>query len=202
MTCLNKPEKGQVADFSRDTVSKRSCLGEAAILKVLMILAGFCIVAQANATAPPCKAPEYRQLDFWLGNWDAYANGGRGPMVARDRVTSILNGCVVLERYTQFDGVTGESFNIYDNIRGVWHQTWVTNRGALLVLEGRFRGGVLTEYARSLNARGQSVRWRATWREQGEGVREIAYTSTDAGENWKQAFDILFLRPAAGTSSH
>ncbi|MHB8424825.1 MAG: hypothetical protein ACYDB9_06675 [Gammaproteobacteria bacterium] len=162
--------------------------------KILLMLACFCITGQGAAAKPACAAPAYRQLDFWLGDWDVYDNDGRGPVVARDRVASILDNCVVLERYTQFGGITGESFNIYDQSRHVWHQTWVTNRGALLVLEGRFKDGVLTEYAHSLNSRGRAVQWRATWRLQGHGVRETAYISKDDGKTWNTDFDLLFLK--------
>jgi hypothetical protein len=31
----------------------------------------------------------------------------------------------------------GQSFTIYDVARDVWHQTWVTNRGELLEIEGK-----------------------------------------------------------------
>ncbi|MFI5183972.1 MAG: hypothetical protein ACHQNV_06220, partial [Vicinamibacteria bacterium] len=28
-----------------------------------------------DAREPPCSASEYRQFDFWLGDWDVYENG-------------------------------------------------------------------------------------------------------------------------------
>src|SRR5262249_38658895 len=34
------------------------------------------------------------------------------------------------------DGHKGESFGIYDASRKVWHHSWVTNRGQLLIIEG------------------------------------------------------------------
>lgn len=162
--------------------------------KILLTFALLFLVGPAIAGTRPCSAPEYRQLDFWLGNWDAYDNGGKGPDVARDQITSILGGCVLLERYRQNDGHEGESFSIYDASRHVWHQTWVTNHGSLLVLEGRFKNGILTMYGRGTDSNSKQVVYRATWQPQGTGVREIAYFSKDGGKTWKPDFDILFVR--------
>jgi len=95
--------------------------------------------AQAPERAP-CAAPEYRQFDFWIGDWDAFELKAPGKVVARNRVDSILGGCVLREVYEQGDGLTGQSFTIYDATRKVWHQSWVTNRGQLLVIEGGMQG--------------------------------------------------------------
>ena len=38
-----------------------------------------------------------------------------------------------------FKGI-GESLNVYDGARKVWHQTWVDTAGTLLLLEGNLRG--------------------------------------------------------------
>ncbi len=94
--------------------------------------------ARAFAQAPaakPCSQPVYRQFDFWAGDWDAFELG-TGTKDAHVRVERILGGCVLHEQYDGLDGHRGESFSIYDSSRKVWQQTWVTNRGELLVIEG------------------------------------------------------------------
>lgn len=148
-----------------------------------------------GATAAPsrCDAPEYHRLDFWLGDWDTFNPDGSGPSQARNRITAILDGCVIHERYEQTDGLTGESFSIYDATRGVWHQSWVTNRDQLLVLEGRFDGDTLTLVGSNLDAQGRPETIKGIWKPQGKGVRETAYISRDGGKTWKDYFDILFL---------
>jgi hypothetical protein len=55
-------------------------------------------------------------------------------------VDLILDGWVVREVYEHRSGLTGQSFSMYDASRHVWHQSWVTNRGHLLVLEGGMDG--------------------------------------------------------------
>ncbi len=162
--------------------------------------------------APPspsvqCAGPEHRRLDFWVGDWDAYEVGAGEKPVARARVEVILGGCGLLETYDQADGLKGQSFTIYDASRKIWHQTWLTNRGRLLVIEGSFRSDSLTMQGAQLSREGREETLRGTWKPQDGGVRETAETSTDRGKTWKPLFDILFRRhsgelaPAAGAGS-
>jgi hypothetical protein len=48
--------------------------------------------------------------------------------------------------------LAGESFSIYDVSRKVWHQTWVTDRGKLLVIEGGLQQGAMVLSAMVLRA--------------------------------------------------
>ena len=91
---------------------RRQCL--------VVLLLGISFASLAAGGPAPCSAPEYRQLDFWLGDWDTYNPDGSGPSQARNHVDAILGGCAIHERYEQGDGLTGESFSIYDATRRVW----------------------------------------------------------------------------------
>jgi hypothetical protein len=150
--------------------------------------------AGPSQQAPPCAAPEYRQFDFWAGDWDAFEAQSRVP-VARLIVTRILDGCALLEDYQDANGHKGQSFSIYDSFRKVWHQTWVTNRGELLVIEGRFESGELTLSGPD-PSKGPQGRVRGVWKPVEGGVREIGVTSTDGGKTWNPWFDLSF-RPHA-----
>ena len=79
---------------------------------------------------------------------------------------------------------------MYDTSRNVWHQTWVTSRGVLLEIEGRFENGemVLSEK----NQKGEIV--RGTWKPVNGEVREVALKSANAGKTWNPWFDIVFRR--------
>lgn len=150
-------------------------------------------IASAGKTASACAAPVFHELDFWIGDWDTFDTGKPDELSqARNHVTSILGGCVLLEHYTQTDGLVGESFTIYDASRKRWHQSWVTNRGSLLVIEGRMEGKRLVMYGDTRNADGQPLRLRAAWWPVAGGVRELAETSADAGKSWNTLFDITF----------
>lgn len=155
----------------------------------------------AMAGSPACTAPQYRQFDFWLGSWKAYDNGGKGPYIAKDDLTTLLGGCVVLERYRQNDGHDGNGVTIYDATRDLWHQTWVTNSGQLLILEGKFKDGALTMSGDNLDKDGKRVWYRVSWKQQTagkSGVRETAFTSKDGGKSWQAEFDILFVKERTG----
>jgi len=169
------------------------------MLRGLLALTLFWTACQVLAAGPavppaPCGGPEYRQLDFWLGDWDTFEPDGSGPSQARNHVSSILGGCVVHERYEQTDGLTGESFSIYDASRKIWNQTWVTNRGTFLSIEGRFKDGALTLEGPMTDKQGKPVTIRGVWKTQGDGVRETATISKDGGKTWEPYFDILFRK--------
>jgi len=150
----------------------------------------------AAATTNSCAAPEYRSFDFWVGDWDAFDVDNPSKKVAHNRVDRILDGCALLEDYQSVEGEHGQSFTIYDASRKVWHQTWVTNQGVLLVIEGSMHGGEMVLSGTDRTADGKKRFVRGTWKQVNGGVREIAVTSTDGGKTWKPWFDIIF-RPTA-----
>jgi hypothetical protein len=149
------------------------------------------------AVSSSCGASQYHQFDFWIGDWDTfdYSTSARDGNV---RVESILGGCVIQEDYQGVDGHRGKSFTIYDTSRKVWHQTWVTDRGRLLVIEGKFRAGAMVLEGEDRTASGQKREVRGIWRPAKGGVRETAFTSMDGGKTWKLWFDLIFL-PHAGS---
>lgn len=150
------------------------------------------LVAATTPAAAQCTAAEYRQFDFFLGNWDAYDAAAPTKVTARDYVTPMVGVCAVREVYEQNDGMVGESFSTYDPGRRVWHQSWVTNRGQVLLLDGHFENGRMTLTATDYQSAGGPSLLRGIWYRQGDGVRETAVRSTDGGKTWKPEFDILF----------
>jgi ketosteroid isomerase-like protein len=147
--------------------------------------------ASPTPAPPSCTAPEYRQFDFWAGDWDVF-DVGSPSKVAHVRVDRILDGCVLREDYQATDGHQGQSFTIYDAGRKVWHQSWVTNRGQMLEIEGKVEAGEMVLSGED-HAKGALV--RGTWTPVTGEVRETAVTSTDGGKTWKPWFDLMF-RPA------
>jgi hypothetical protein len=152
-----------------------------------------------DSTAPgkpatPCGGTEFHQFDFWLGDWDAYDAGDPTKVVARNHVTPMLGGCAVREVYQQTDGLVGESFSAYDASRGRWHQSWVTNRGTLLLLDGGLNGDRMTLTASQNSPGGTESLLRGVWHREGSDVRETVDRSTDGGKTWSLVFDIVFRR--------
>jgi ketosteroid isomerase-like protein len=148
-------------------------------------------VSPVQSPAPSCVAPESRQFDFWVGDWDAYDVDSPTTVAARTRVDRMLDGCVLTEDYQGTNGLKGQSFTMYDASRKVWHQSWVTNRGQLLVIEGGLQAGEMVLSGVD-HAAGEQTLVRGTWKPVDGGVRETAVTSADSGKTWKPWFDILF----------
>jgi hypothetical protein len=95
--------------------------------------------APATPPPPPCAAPEFRQMDFWVGDWDLEFDTGPGKVAtASNRITRDEFGdCVIVEHFSQPDiGYVGGSVSTYDRVSKVWRQTWVDNGGAYIELEG------------------------------------------------------------------
>jgi hypothetical protein len=157
-------------------------------------IAAVALLAVLNAAAAPsCTAPAYRQFDFWIGDWDVFDAGDPQTTVARVRVDSILDGCVLREDYQATDGKRGQSFSMYDASRKVWRQNWVTNRGQWLLIAGGLHGSEMALSGFDRTAGGEEELIRGVWKPvEGGIVRETAVTSTDGGKTWKPWFDLWF----------
>lgn len=161
---------------------------------VARVLAALMALSAARLARAECDGAEHRQLDFWVGDWDTYEAADRTKLIARTRVDVILGGCALHERYEQADGLIGESFTIYDASRRLWHQSWVTNRGQLLAIEGTFAGERLTLQGSRPTAGGRASLIRGVWSPEAGGVRETALTSEDGGASWQPLFDVFFQK--------
>lgn len=100
----------------------------------------------------PCNAEEYRQFDFWIGDWDAFNN--KGIKVGDSKISVSLDGCLILEEWkstmqSDMRKYEGKSFNNYDKPTGKWYQTWIANHGeAINFLSGKFEKDAMTFYSK------------------------------------------------------
>ena len=166
------------------------------VLTISFVAVAALCSGRSHATDPTpaltCEAAENRQLDFWLGDWDVYDMPGNGAPAAHASITSLLDRCVIHELYEGTNGGRGESFSIYDRPRGVWHQTWVTNHGKLLMIEGRLGNGKVVLSGQQLTDEHKRHDVRASWWPEKDGVRELGESSDDGGKTWNTDFDLIF----------
>jgi hypothetical protein len=167
-------------------------------LVVPLLLAG-CAAAQAAA---PCEGPEYRALDFWVGEWDVTgAKQPPGTPAGKSRIERVEGGCAVQETYETARGYSGRSLNIYDRERKRWEQFYVDNGGSLHHYVGQARDGNVyfeAEGVRLGPPPAPLARVRMTFFNQGPGqVRQLLEQSTDGGKTWTVAFDGAYRRRAA-----
>lgn len=149
---------------------------------------------RAQETAPRCASEEFRQFDFWLGEWEV--TDPDGNPVGRSRIERTLGGCVIQEHWDAGQ-VRGTSLNIYDAPSGVWRQSWVDNRGVLLRIEGGLDGDAMRMRGERLGGDGKTRVLRITWTPLDDGVRQVQEVSEDGGTRWNVAFDGRY-RPSSG----
>ena len=157
------------------------------------ILLTTAMTAFAQAPAPPpCSAPEAKQFDFWIGDWDVFTPDGK--LAGTNRIAR-LYGCVLHESWKNAK-VEGQSFNTFDPDRGVWHQTWVDSTGSLLVIEGGFRAGSMVLSDATLPGKKDAKQVNEiTWTPNAAGtVRQHWRVSADGGKTWTTSFDGKYVR--------
>jgi hypothetical protein len=143
-----------------------------------------------------CQAPEYHQFDFWIGDWQVQSPNGKP--VGSNRVTSELDGCLLVEHWTSsIAHQLGSSFNYYDVRDKKWHQLYISNSGnagAFPAMSGQVVDGnmiMLTD-----DNSGRQSRW--TWYLVSPGhVRQMAEQSVDHGKTWKVTWDSIYVSRSA-----
>ncbi|HLX23363.1 MAG TPA: hypothetical protein VKR38_08480 [Usitatibacter sp.] len=161
---------------------------------VLVALTTMTLDAGAQAPQPkPCSSPEAHRFDFWVGDWDVYEDG---KLAGTNRIERMY-GCVVHESWKSPE-LSGQSLNVFDAKRGLWHQTWVDSNAGLLVIEGAWKNGALTMSDASLPAKKDPGRVNEiTWTPNPDGsVRQHWRASTDGGKTWTTVFDGKYVRSA------
>jgi hypothetical protein len=144
--------------------------------------------AQAAGQAP-CSGVEFRQFDFWVGEWEVYA---QERLVGHSRVERILDGCVLLENWTGKGGSEGKSFNLYNAATRQWEQTWVDNAGLTVHFRGRFDPAAKTLRLVAVDA--DSLQQRMTFYALPDGtVRQHCESAPPMGD-FKTTFDGLYRR--------
>ncbi len=142
----------------------------------------------------PCNTEQHRAFDFWLGDWDVQPVGAAAP-TATNSITSVHDGCVVLEQYVA-GNFTGMSLNFYDAARDRWHQTWSANNGGPLYIEGgSSESGVMVLSDRGLETATEGTINQITWTLLDDGrVRQHWQQSTDGEATWNTVFDGYYAK--------
>ncbi len=115
-----------------------------AIVAALTVAGAATTVAQdEDSAARPCSAPEYRQFDFWVGEWDVSWPDGSGQLASgSNTIRLVLDDCVLLESFDGGDmGLVGKSVSTFNRRIGAWQQTWVDNQGNYLSFTGGCEDG-------------------------------------------------------------
>ena len=162
-------------------------------------LAALCLVslaAHGQAPSAGCDSAESKQMDFWVGDWEASYTVNGAAVKSHNRVTKVLDGCAIFEEFTgpPATSLVGRSYSVFDRFSGQWKQTWVDNSGSYL----DFVGGVVDGnrvFAREFQRQGKTVKQRMVFRDvKPESFKWLWQRSDDEGATWKTNWEIDYRR--------
>lgn len=166
------------------------------------------IYVDAAATPPSsmraCAAEtRLHALDFWLGDWEVFAGS---EQAGTNRITAILHGCAIEERWRDMQGGEGRSLFYFDRGGGRWKQVWVSEMG--LAIGGTKEKTEQLELTTPTQVRfqgsypgreGLTVLDRTTLtRNADRSVRQLIEISLDDGATWRTTFDATYRRKHTG----
>jgi tetratricopeptide (TPR) repeat protein len=145
---------------------------------------------EAVAKLLPCGTPEYRQFDFWLGNWEV--RDPAGNVVGHNDVTLNLDGCMLMENWKSVAGHAGMSMNYFEPTDGTWNQIFIDNGGVPSgwpPLKGKLVDGKMVLSSPD----GVTPKTRWIWSKSGDGrVRQMAEQLGDDGKTWSVIWDSYY----------
>lgn len=147
----------------------------------------------------PCAADSaWRELEFWVGEWDVFAGGRRA---GTNRIEPILGGCALVEHWTDASGREGKSLFYYQPVTAEWKQVWVTEQAGAVgglkekTLVERLPGGALRFQGEIPLPNGRSYLDRTTLTPLPDGrVWQRIEVSRDRGRTWETTFDAEYAR--------
>jgi len=166
------------------------------ILSTLEGEAGYdAAVAAMSKLAYPCEHNEaFAEFDFWVGEWEVH--GPAGGLAGTNSIQKEERGCVLIERWTNSAGGTGQSINYVDQVTGEWVQVWNAEGGSQI----NIRGGLTDEgmlLVGTLHTVGtdKPIPFRALWTPLPDGrVRQFFEQSADDRETWTTWFEGFYTR--------
>ncbi|MBL7733642.1 MAG: hypothetical protein JNM88_20900 [Chitinophagaceae bacterium] len=169
-------------------------------MRHLLLLLIISIITLPSIAQKPCSRPEFRQFDFWIGEWEAY--GIKGQKAGDSKISVILDSCVILEEWTSAgtqQGLiySGKSFNSYNAATKQWQQTWTDNTGNTTeFLRGEGGNGKIVYYADKVAGQGgKTFMRRLTFTKLSDDkVRQFGERSDDGGSTWTTEYDLEYRR--------
>jgi hypothetical protein len=161
---------------------------------LFLMLSFFSGFSQSGSIPCACCGEEYKQFDFWIGDWVVYTNA---EMVGFNKITKIESDCILRENWKSVvSSHTGSSYNFYDRNEKKWKHVWIGSDGMSLEVKGIFkdRKMVMTgdEYT---DDKGNRIINKVTWYVNTDGtVRQVWEQSKDGGQAFTIQFDGLYRR--------
>jgi hypothetical protein len=151
---------------------------------------------QVQHNAAPCEDPQFRQFDFWIGDWDV-ASAADGTHQGSSHVASEMGGCVIWENWTSAGGpYFGKSYNTWNVNLKRWEQYWVDNAAGVIFFHGGIKDGVMDYWTDDvpLPTGGKLMRHLQFFNLGPEKVRQFSQGSNDGGKTWHVEYDFVYTK--------
>lgn len=166
----------------------------------LIIFSTLLSAANAQSSKLPCSRPEYRQFDFWIGEWEAF--GVNGKKAGDSKISLILDSCIILEEWTSASvqqglRYAGKSFNTYNATTKQWQQTWVDNAGGTNeYMQGKFENNqiIFSSTPFKFSKDTMAIRKMTFTNLSPAKLRQHGEISKDNGITWATEYDLEYRR--------
>ena len=149
-----------------------------------------------------CAAPEFAQLDFWVGDWDVFSTT-KGIPRGTSHVSKEMGGCVVWENWTSLaGGYVGKSYNVWNVNLHRWEQFWVDNGAGTAYFHGGLKDGAMDYWTDDVPQPDGSMLQRHLQfiPMAGGQVRQFCQDSKDGGKTWTVEYDLTYKRQTAASA--
>ncbi len=152
------------------------------------------LLERMRAVLRPCLTrKESRMFDFWVGEWDV--KNPQGQPAGRSSVQLLLEGCTLLENWTDMQGGGGKSLNSYNTDTKQWQQFWTDQYGRVTEYrESEWIDGSLRFSAKQIMPQGPALLHMTFTPINPDLVRQFGEMSTDDGKTWVPTFDLYYHR--------
>jgi hypothetical protein len=167
---------------------------------LLLLIAVSASAQQSSQTPPPnpCLAPEQKQLEFWVGDWDLIWPGATASETGHgtNSIKRVMDGCVVQENFSALaQPLRGTSVSMFDTATGKWKQTWVDNEGSYLDFTGEFKDGQMILSREAIGPKGGKFLQRMVYKNISATEFDWSWESSrDDGKTWKVLWPIHYKR--------
>ncbi len=153
------------------------------------------LAKQVAHNAAPCEDAEFKQLDFWIGDWDVTSPDGiqRGT----SHISKEMGGCVIWENWSSANSpYFGKSYNTYNVSLKRWEQYWVDNSAGTIFFSGNLNGTVMDYWTDDVpQSNGDRLRRHLQFFNLSPTrVRQFSQGSTDGGKTWTVEYDFTYNR--------
>jgi hypothetical protein len=148
----------------------------------------------------PCSGPQFRQFDFWIGEWDVF--GKSGQKAGDSKISLILDSCIILEEWISANiqqglRYAGKSFNTWNAASKEWQQTWVDNTGnTTAYTHGKFEDKkiIFNTDPFPFSKDTIAVRRLTFFNMGNDKVRQLGEITKDKGTTWVTEYDLEYRR--------